>query len=214
MIVSGTALGRQTGLMLTMDDSVVSPNVQLIKGHAYVPLSDVAALLNRAVVKKGNTYNLAPIPPADKSRRVTGKLGASLTSGAWQLTVLSAEPADSYSQLYGEHKAQLTPVRTGDTLMMVRCRLKNNTSEVQDVSFDRDAAGNTALTDDQGNGYVPLAYDSRNSDYSSNKIPSGTAHDFVVIFSIPTGTHMKDFVYTAGSLSMDKSTDFRVVLTP
>lgn len=56
------------------------------------------------------------------------------------------------------------------------------------------ARGTTALTDDRQHGYFPLAYDSRNSDYSSDKMLPGSAHDFIVIFSMPKDANLKDFI--------------------
>lgn len=209
-----TAWARQTGVKLTMDGRIVSTDIQHIKGRVYVPLNDMAKLLGMTIVQKGPIYRLTHAAGSSPIHRLTGKMADNLSSGTWQFQVASVQQVSGYSQQYGTEKAQLTPTETGDVLVVIRCRLKNGTKEMQEVAFDSSSAGNTALTDHQEHGYVPLAYDSRNSDYLSDKMPAGSAHEFVVIFSVPKGTALQNLTYTVASSGLDKSTDFQVALQP
>lgn len=214
VMVYGTAWAMQTGVKLTWGGRTVSTDIQFIKGRAYVPLSDMAKILDMTVVKKGQTYRLTQAAGSSPIHHLTGNMADNLTSGAWQFQVASVQQVSGYSQQYGTEKAQLTPKETGDILVVIRCRLRNGTKEMQEVAFDGSSAGNTALTDNQEHGYVPLAYDSRNSDYMSDKMPAGSAHEFVVIFSVPKGTDLKNLTYTVAATGLDKSTDFQVALRP
>jgi hypothetical protein len=218
-VASATAWTMQTGSRLMMDGAVVSTGVQIVQGRPYVLLSDVAKVLDRTLVKKGATYTLTRLGDAHQMRSLTGKsltgkLAENIRSGPWQFQVASVQQVSGYSPQYGSEKEQLTPKEANDILVVLKCRLKNTTNVMREVSFDENAAGNTALTDDHEHGYVPLAYDSRNSGYTSDKMPAGSAHDFVVIFSIPKGVNLKDLTYTVGDTGADKSTDFRVALKP
>ncbi len=211
-IASCTAWAMQIGSTLTMNGKVISTDIQIVKGHAYVPLSDVAAALNMTVVRKGQAYRLARTNASRPIHSLTGKLADNISSGAWQFQVAGIQQVSGYSQQYGTEKAQLAPTENGDILVVIKCRVKNDTKEMQEVSFDSGSAGNTALMDSQENGYVPLAYDSRDSDYMADKMPSGSVHEFNIIFSVPKGATLKHLIYTVASTGLDNSTDFSVSL--
>jgi len=218
-VASCMAWALQTGMKLVMNGRTISTDVRMFDGDAYVKVSEVAKALDMVAVKQGDTYRLTRAGGAYQIRGVTGKMTANIFNGSWLLKVTSAQQAREYRQQYGEDKKQLTPKEAGDILIVIRCRLKNGTKETQEVSFDKDNAGNTVLTDDQEHGYVPLAYDSRNSRYASAKMLPGSAHDFVVIFSVPEDVRLKDLIYTVMSSSEDytrqeKGMDFRVSLQP
>ncbi len=214
VIASGAAWAMQTGIKLTRNGSVISTDVQVVNGRAYVPLSDVAKALDMTVVKKDGSYRLTHAGSAAQIHALSGKIAENILSDTWQFQVASVQQVSGYSRQYGSEKEQLTPKEAGDILVVITCRLKNATKEMQEVSFDENSAGNTALTDDQEHGYVPLAYDSRDSGYTSDKMPPGSAHDFRVIFSVPKGANLKGLVYTVEAIGLDKSTDFRVALHP
>jgi len=211
-IASCTAWAMQTGSTLTMNGKVISTDIQIVKGHAYVPLNDVASILGMTVVRKGQAYRLARAGASHPIHSLTGKLADNISSGVWQFQVAGIQHVSAYSQQYGTEKAQFAPKEDGDTLVVVRCRVKNETKEMQEVSFDSGSAGNTALIDSQENGYVPLAYDSRDSDYMADKMRSGSVHEFSIIFSVPKGATLKHLIYTVASSGLDNSTDFSVSL--
>ncbi len=212
-IASGAAWAVQTGLRLTMDGAVVSTNVRSIDGRAYVPLVDVAKALGRTVNASGGAYDLALAASAQRRDGLNGKMATDGFSGLWRLNVRSVEQVAGYSPQYGSDKAPITPRESGDALVVIKCQLRNGTKAMQDVSFDRNASGNTAVVDDQEHGYVPLAYDARNSGYGSAKIPPATTMDFAILFSVPAGAKLTHLTYSVGGAGMDKSTDFQVSLT-
>jgi hypothetical protein len=214
IIASGTAWALQNGITLTLDGKVISTDIQTIKGRAYVPVSDVATALDRMVVKKGAAYSLTRSEASPQIQGTLGKMSTNVLPGKWQLHVASVQEVAGYSPQFGSDKETITPKETNDILVVIKCQLKNGTKQMQEVSFDTHSSRNTALMDDQEHGYVPLAYDSRNSGYTSAKMPSGTTHDFVVIFSVPKGINLKDLIYSIGGYSMDKNPDFRVSLNP
>lgn len=213
-VVSCTAWALQNSITLTLNGKVISTDIQTIKGRSYVPVSDVAVALDRTVVKKGTTYSLTQREETDQIPGTLGKMSTNVFPGKWQLHVASVQEVAAYSPQFGSGREQLTPKETNDVLIVIKCQLKNGTKKMQEVSFDTYSSGNTALMDDQEHGYVPLAYDSRNSGYTSAKMPSGTTHDFVVIFSVPKGINLKDLIYTVGGSYIDKNPDFRVALNP
>jgi hypothetical protein len=213
-IASATAWAVQNGSQLTMDGKVISTDVQTIKGRAYIPLNDVAKVLERKVDRKGGTYSLARVTGAPLHEGPSGKMAVNLVADKWQFQVISVQQVSDYSPQYGSDKDKIVPREVGDLLVIVRCRLKNGTKEMREVYFDKDSSGNTALTDDQEHGYVPLAYDSRNSGYSSDKMPPGSLHDFVVLFSIPKDTGLTALTYSVREAGIDKNTEFRVSLKP
>lgn len=193
--------------LLTLDGQVVSRGIQMDGDRALVPLADVAALMDRRVITRSGTFDLVPI--------ASGKAPAlpiALQQGGWQLTVRKVRTVARYTPRFSANKDEVVSPSKSDVLILVDCRLHNETREMQNVYFDRDTSGNTALRDDTGRGYVPLAYDSRNSEYSSNKLPSGTLHDFVIVFSVPKGTRMKSLVYTVNGVVAQNGADFVIGL--
>jgi hypothetical protein len=213
-MVSCAVWAAQMSIKLILDGKVVSNDVQTIQGRVYVPLSDVAKVLKRSVVRKNGTYSLVQAIEGNPREGLPGKMGTDLFSGPWRLKVTSVQQVATYSPLYGSDKQPITPREVGDVLVVITCRLNNGTSDMQEISFDRSYSGNTALMDDQERGYVPLAYDTRNSGYTSAKIPPGTTLDFVVLFSVPKGANLTALTYSVKGTDRDTSRDFRVSLTP
>lgn len=209
----------QTGTKLVMDGRTISEDVRVLGGTPYVRVSDVAKALGMALQQKGAVYQLTPVGGGHQIRGVLGALNASIFNGTWVLKVAGAQKVKSYTPRYGRDRDPLTPKEVGDTLVVVRCQIRNGTDATRDVSFDTYRAGNTALTDDEEHAYFPLAYDSRNSDHSSARVLPGSAHDFAVIFSVPEGARLNDLIYTVLSSSADfgggerdKGKDFRISL--
>jgi len=214
VVGSYAAWAVQTGMSVVMDGRSISTDVQILNGHPFVALDDVAQAWDMSVVKSGTTYRLVRAGGANQLTGVTGKLATTILSGAWSLKVISVQQVASYAPRYGPDKDPVSLQQVGDVLFIVTCRLKNGMKETQDVYFARDSAGNTSLTDDQSHGYSPVAYDTRNSDYSTTKMLPGSAHDFALVFSVPRDTRIKDLIYTANASGLEAGTDFRVSLQP
>jgi hypothetical protein len=197
----------------SLDGVTISTDIRMIDGRPYIPLADAAKAMDLSVVKKGDTYGLVRAGGANQLAGITGKLAADIPSRDWTFRVISAEQVSDYTRLHGADRQSLAVQQAGDVLIVVQCRLVNRTNTTQEVSFDTYSAGNTAITDDLRHGFVPVAYDSR-SPYSATKMLPGAAHEFALVFSVPSGTTVKDLIYTVGVSDQDKPTNFRVSLKP
>jgi hypothetical protein len=202
-----------TTLKASLDGVTISTDIRMIDGRPYIPLGDAAKAMEMSVVKKGDTYGLVRAGGANQLAGITGKLAADIPSRDWIFKVISAEQLTDYTRLHGADRQPIALQQAGDVLVIVQCRLVNRTNTTQEVSFDTYSAGNTAVTDDQRHGFVPLAYDSRSPNSATKMLP-GAAHEFALIFSVPSGTTVKDLIYTVGVSDQDKPTNFRVSLKP
>jgi hypothetical protein len=195
-----------------MNGSVMSTDVQTINGRAYVPLVDVARALSMTVVRKEGGYELVRAGGGNEIAGVKGKLGDTLFTGKWRFTVTAVTRAGEYTEVYSPDKEVLKPRADDEELVIVKCRIKNGTPKTQSPYFWKDISEDTALTDDKEHGYGPLAYDSRNSDATVDKMLPGSAKEFAVIFSVPKGSTLKDLVYTISGPGDEGKTDVRIAL--
>src|SRR5690242_5679129 len=90
-VVSCAAWAAQKGITLALDGKIISTDVQTIQGRAYVPMSDVARILDRSVVKKGGAYSLMQSTSGDPRTGLSGKMGSELVFGPWRLKITSAQ---------------------------------------------------------------------------------------------------------------------------
>lgn len=206
------ARAGEARLQLFFGKSDMPSDVRMVDGNAYVKVSDVAKALGMASARNGSTFRLTQSPIVSRLPGAGARVGTDITAGKWQFRVTGVQQVAQYMPRYGSEKEPIAPSNAGDRLVLVQCRLRNGTGGLQEVYFDSSMSGSTALTDSQQRGYVPLAYDSRNSDYSSNKIPAGTLHDFTIIFSVPEGAGLVGLTYTLEKGGLEKGPQFRVSL--
>lgn len=212
---------------LVMNGNVVSSNVQVIGGQAYVPISDVAKAQGMVVVKTGDVYEIKKAGGATPVAGLQGKVGDVLFDGKWRFTVLGVTTPDSYTMA---HKSTLdyaiynsvaefdndtrvfTP-RDGRTLMIVKCRVSNGKNSSQALWFSNTDT-RTALADDQGESHPPIAYDiEEGSPFQSKTLLPGAKVEFSLVFSVPQGTKVKDLVFTLRTIAgTDRGNDVRVAL--
>ena len=211
---SCAAWAVNAGARLVMDGSTVSTDVRMVSGRPYVAVSDLAKAMDMSVVKEDNTYQLVRASGSTQARLMSGKIATDISSGSWSFKVISAEQVEAYSDQFGPDKDPVARQQAKDILIAVRCRLKNSSGATREVYFDKSYSGNTALTDHEEHAYIPAAIDSRNSSYTTNRMLPGAAHEFSLVFSVPNDTKMKDLVYTVGTSSDERKTDFRVELMP
>jgi hypothetical protein len=129
----------------------------------------------------------------------SGRLGQPLTTGKWQLLPIAIEAFAEYTPRYSSDRYPVRPSGAGDSLIAVRCRVRNLQKERRELAFDDHAfGGNTALLDDQEHSYAPYKYDVHSDENSSSTVHvmPGLVVDFAVIFSVPTGTHPTAMLYT------------------
>lgn len=212
---AGTSIcwGAQSTSRLMMDDIVLSSDVQIFKGRAYVPVSDVARAMDTTVSRKGGTWTMARTDGDGPLRFVDGKISSTALSGRWSFRIASVQRSSVYSPLKGVDRAQLAPREAGDELVVVSCTLKNSARETREVYMDAGSSGNTSLTDSQSHGYVPMAYDRRSNDGAAIRMLPGAAYDFSLVFSVPIGSDLRYLVYSVQPSGGDKPTEFRMSLT-
>ncbi len=221
-LIAGAALA-QAGRTLILNGKVASHDVRLIGGRPYVPLADVAAALGQRVVSTAGGYQIIAAGGANQVEGMRGKVGDVLFDGKWRFQVLDVRTMDSYPMKnnatndYGVYNstADLSDgtfrPKAGNSLIVIQCRLKNGVKQNQSLwRYNPDT--HTALTDDQGQSYPPIAYDiPSGGSFGSKDLLPGAALDFAVLFTVPEGTHLKDLVFTLRTLS-DKGDEVRVSL--
>jgi hypothetical protein len=217
----GAAALAQAGRTLILNGQVASHDVRLIGGRPYVPLADIARALGQRVVPASGGYEITAAGGANQVEGLRGKIGDVLFDGKWRFQVLDVKEMDSYTMKnhstndYGvyhstaEFTDETLRPKPGNSLIVIQCRLKNGVKQNQALwRYNPDT--HTALTDDQGQSYPPIAYDIPDSgSFNSRDLLPGAALDFAVLFTVPPGTHLKDLVFTLRTLS-NKGDEVRV----
>ena len=126
----------------------------------------------------------------------------------------SVQKVDTYTLKYSTDHDKLTPRNAGESLFVVDCRIKNGTSDKQEMIFTVHSDGHSALTDDQEHSFQPMAFDAHNENgpYGGPTLLPGAAGEFAVIFSAPSDINLKDFIFTilAAPADTSKGTDLRI----
>jgi len=182
---------------------------RMIDGSVYVKLADVAKALDQTVVKNGSAYEMVPAGGANMLQGTKGKLGEELFTGKWKFLVKNVERADSYMLKHADSKFEMT-ADAGQDLVIVHCRFKNAVKESVYMYFN--GMQNTALTDMDMQVYKTAWLDVGGG-VASTLLP-GAAKDFALVFKVPEGAELKDFVYTVEPVDSSKwgMTDLRIAL--
>ena len=222
------ALG-QASLKLIIAGKTASSDIRVIDGRAYVPLSDMAKAMNGTAVKhKGGGYEItlggvdtttpeagAVAGGANEVRGTRGKIGQVLFNGKWRFSVISVDHAASYDSHFLPEKRTFAPNGDTEELVIVRCRMKNGQNETRVAMLSQIHPNHTALADNQGQSYAPLDYDKRggHTDEGPTMLP-GSQTEFVILFSVPKGTVLKDLVFSVQNFeeAPDGGTDVRITL--
>ncbi len=205
----------------SLNGRFVSSNVRMIGGQAYVPINDVARSMNLKVVKNGSMYALKVGGGATQVNGVRqGKIGDQLSSGKWGFLVTGVQEVGEYSERYSQEGRQIS-AKSGEKLVVIDAWIRNNVQKTQTPILTERYAKNTALTDDQGQSYVPIDIDARQE---SNKFRSYEAATLLpaakmkmaLVFSVPQETKIKALVFSALGYPEDvgsrQSIDLRVSL--
>jgi hypothetical protein len=214
-----TASWAQAALTLSYKGSVVSHRVRMLDGQAYVPVADMAKLLNGRIVRTDGGYQIQGAGNggdlaggANQVNGLQGSIGQMLFTGKWRFEVLSVTHEASYTFKYDAPSA-VTPNGANDELVVVDCLLKNAQTSSKEAKIDIHSASNTALTDDQGQSYPPIEYDViGGSAYGPPSMLPGSSTHFAAIFSVPKTANLKDLVFSVGGWSEDKLVDVRITL--
>ena len=174
--------------------------------------------------------NKPPAGGANQVEGLSGKIGQMLFDGKWRfqvqsvqeglttytLTVLASEQDYAMYHNVSEEDPNthtFTP-KAGNTLVAIKCFAKNAQNKVQQLDFYSDAP-KTALTDDQGSSYPPIAFDMiSKGGWVTKPLLPGSGEEMTLLFAVPPGTKLKDLVVTLKNWSDHKGKDVRVSLTP
>jgi hypothetical protein len=221
---AGAAALAQTGKTLIVNGQIASHDVRLIEGRPYVPVADVAKALGQTVVTRAGGYEITAAGGANQIQGLQGKIGDTLFDGKWRFQVLAVEPVDSYTlqnkvttdyAVY-HNLADLTDgvfkPKAGQQLMVARCRLKNGLKGENQALWWASSDTHTALADDRGESYPPIAIDAPEAGpFQSKPLLPGAGIDLAALFAVPEGTQLKDLVFTLRTIS-EKGKDVRVSL--
>jgi hypothetical protein len=213
-----------TGRTVYYHGQALTQNARQIDGQTYVPLNDVARMLGGRVAARGGGLEIVSggstsVEPgggrtaaggADEVRGANGSVGDWFFNGYWRFRVNHVDRPDTYSWHYSASSGSDKPKGDNDELVVVDCTIKNGqeTADKPILTEYGTSAQKTALTDDQGQSYAPIDFDSRDT----NLVP-GAAQSFAVIFSVPKDAHLKDMIFTVYSYGAStKATNVRVNL--
>jgi hypothetical protein len=205
-------------------DQVMTQDARQIDGRTYVPLSDVAHALGAQVASHGDGYAIVSggsgssgssdirtaAGGANEVRGTNGNVGDWFFDGMWRFRVSKVERTDEYQYQYYSTPGSDKPSGGNDELVVCYCTIKNGHKETEEPILTSHglSSQNTALTDDQGQSYMPVDFDVR----GGGLIP-GAAKNFAVVFSVPKGTKLKELIFTLyGFASSTKTSNVRVNL--
>jgi hypothetical protein len=206
--------------LLRYNGDIVSRSVRVIDGEAYVPLSDVARIVHGSAVRSGDGYTIqaggaGPLAGgANQVNGLSGAVGQMLFTGKYRFEVTAITRVPQFTTQYEPTPETITPEGTNDEVVVVSCIVKNGVNQPRQMVFRRGDMGNTALTDDQGQSYVPKDLDfPGGSGYGPTMLPGASTH-VNVTFSVPKGTKLTSFICTLTSFEDNNPKDVRVALTP
>jgi hypothetical protein len=223
--ISIGAVVAQAERTLILNGKVASHDIRVIEGRPYVPLADVARALGQAVVKRSGGYEIRATGGANQVEGLQGKIGDVLFDGEWRFEVLRVNRVDSYAMknkatndyaIYNttaEFSDGVFRPKQGQSLVAIACRVKNGLRDQNQALWRPNSDTHTALADDQGQSYPPIAYDMPESGpFQSKALLPGAAMEFTVLFTVPDGATLKDLVFTLRTIS-SPGHDVRVSLT-
>jgi hypothetical protein len=188
-----------------INGKAVTTNFITQGGRAYVPVADVADALDMQVVKHSDSsYELVAKGGANAVSGVEGKIGQTLATSNFVLTVKDVQFTDHYTHRFTG--SNVDDAESGKTMVVFTIRVKNAMTTTQGLSLSNDK---TALTDDQEHGYQHFTGGFADWNPNPDVLP-GAATDFALVFEVPKGTNLKDLVYEIGSNRKAKTTIFRI----
>lgn len=206
-LIGGYALA-QSGLTVSVGGQLASSDVIERDGKVYVPITDVAKAFNRSVVRKDNGYDLVPIAgtpaePVIKSTvsidGLTGAVGDVLKNGQVSVQVFQVVRGERYASTITNETYTAEPDMD---LVAVVCRMRNTLKKPRQYDLGYFKGGNTALIDATGKSFAPKKWDRKEA---IPRLQAGMGADFAVIFAVPKGTELGEFVYTVRPNDFDRT---------
>ena len=186
--LAAAAVSSSDPSTLRFNDSTASTDVVMKNGHAYVPVSAVAKLLNATVVAEGSTFKFVPL---DNSRQVNGnegKVGEMVRLGYSNITVTKVDSGATYKAKFGGSDFTAD---AGKKVVAIDIHIQNSTLKQQLCPVL--GGDKTALADTMGRSYTASSF----SDFQARAVDllPGAATDFTLVFNVPADIELKDLVY-------------------
>jgi len=142
-------------------------------------------------------------------------LAVSAASPTYTLKVSNAE--EDYAKYHDladyDDASHTFTAKDGNVLIAVDCLAKNGQAKIEQLDWFSDQQ-NTALTDNQGNSYTPIAIDMVSKGiWVTKNLLQGSSEKLTMVFAVPTGTTPQDLVVTLKNWEDHKGHDVRVHLT-
>lgn len=185
------AIAGLAGTTITMGEKSVQTDVVMKNGKVYVPLSDMAKLLDMQVNKLATGYSLDPVGGAGQVNGLVGKIGDKLNLGYGTYEFKEMYRGKKYIKKFDPGTVD---GREGYDVVAIQIRFKNATKSK--VTIDPFGDENTAITDTDEHSFqqfTGLACDLPNR---GPQVLPGAACDFALVFEVPEGATLKDLVYT------------------
>jgi hypothetical protein len=227
LLLSLCAKPGMAGEKLLINGKTATSDVRTIGGSPYVKLADVARALGMVVVKRSDgSYEITRPGGANQVQGVSqGKVGDVLFDGKWRFQVLSVQTPASYMMqttvepsshpldtIEYDRVSHVLKAKPGYKLVALQCRMANGQKTTQTFWLGHNEVNN-ALADTQGESHVPVGYDLEGAPIQSQPLLPGAKTDFILLFSVPTRTELKDLVFTLrNNDSSQKGNDVRVSL--
>lgn len=196
IVVSATGLGLYAlaglaGVTLSMGDKSVPVDTINKNGKVYVPLADVAKLLDMQVGKTATGYAFEPIGGAGQVNGLNGKIGDKLNLGFGTYEFKELFRGKKYTKRFdtGEDEA-----REGFDIVAVIIRFKNATKKK--VTINPFGGENTAITDTDEHSFAQFTGLAIDMPSRGPEVLPGAACDFALVFEVPEKAQLKDLVYT------------------
>ncbi|HWA81898.1 MAG TPA: DUF4352 domain-containing protein [Fimbriimonadaceae bacterium] len=193
---------------LTVNGKSVTTDFIEKGGRTYVPLADVAKVLDMKVAKNGSGYTLEPVGGANQLEGLHGKIGDVIRTPEFTFEVKKVVKAQHYKRQFTD--GTVDAQRPGNTIVAIVVRMKNATNKVMYLNpFGMDL---TALTDEDEHTYTQYTGGWADVPAGNHQMIPGSATDFALVFEVPEKAQLKDLVYQADGMGITGHPILRISL--
>jgi len=158
----------------------------------------------------------AAAPGARPALKLAGKVGEDLSSGQWQLRIVSVARAATYDSRMIADPTTTRPEKDGDEVVAVEGTITNSGKEALTPMLSWVHPNHTALIDSHGVAYAPITFDKEGGHTDEGLLlEPGAGTSFVALFSVPKGATLTALTFslqTAFDDYPDGGRDVRVEL--
>ncbi|HVT11379.1 MAG TPA: DUF4352 domain-containing protein [Fimbriimonadaceae bacterium] len=193
---------------LTVNGKSVSTDFIEKGGRTYVPLADVAKVLDMKVAKNGSGYTLEPVGGANQLEGLHGKVGELLRTPEFTFEVKKVTMDPHYHKQFGD--GTVDAQHPGSTIVAIQIRMKNATNKA--VFLNPFGQNMTALTDQDEHAYTQYTGGWADVPPGDHQMIPGSAIDFALVFEMPTKEKVKDLVYEVDGMGFTGHPVLRIAL--